>query len=39
MAVKGWSVVGGRVVKDGFVWVDLPAGDEDAVHVPSEVVR
>ena len=23
----------------GFVWVDIPAGDEDAVHVLSEVFR
>jgi len=25
--------------EDGFVWVDIPAGDEEAVHVLSEVFR
>lgn len=25
--------------EDGFVWVDIPAGDEDAVHVLSGVFR
>jgi Mg2+ and Co2+ transporter CorA len=25
--------------EDGFVWVDVPAGDEEAVHVLSEVFR
>jgi magnesium transporter len=25
--------------EDGFVWVDIPAGDEEADHVPSEVFR